>query len=565
MNNENVNIFDVLKVNEDFNYQDIDMSYEQIDNKSPEVKFAWKVLRDKYYSKVYKKYSDIDKVIAAGFIVDKLELKDMDYYNLDFLTTPTGKILNNFQNKEIRNPIILVTTGGFDPLHDGHLHMMEESKRILESKGFNVVGGYFSPSHDTYVSTKPFNCRNAYERVSSCQDFVKDSEWLMIDPWESMYVKTYINFTDVVNRLELYLKKHVNHDIRVAYVFGGDNAQFMYCFENAGIGVCVERNGYNEIYYKMKDELSDDNMFFIDNKSLEANYSSRDIRKAEYSNLKYEKCNGVYVIRNESILPLINYKNNINEEIIEAAQLEYLEKFIVLLNKVFGNEIEIKIINMMKQLEDSYNKLKNQKTISLDSYYRGTYNIEVSRLFDISDPQKNKLSLIGRIDHDTIANQISLIEKGNYILVDDDSATGSTIRGIKEQLSNDVKIDSVYLLSNVLEEKIFDVVDFRDFIIGSINGGLVVRLPNGDIVRAPYVFPYVSLKSRANIKTNEEMYFSINIWKMNKVFYNMIDRNISLSQTDYGFRKLMNYLGFQDSDLLIDICDWHIKKLEQNT
>ena len=36
------------------------------------------------------------------------------------------------------------------------------------------------------------------------------------------------------------------------------------------------------------------------------------------------------------------------------------------------------------------------------------------------------------------------------------------------------------------------------------NGGLVVRLPNGEIARAPYMLPYVSLKSRAKINISKE-------------------------------------------------------------
>ena len=31
-----------------------------------------------------------------------------------------------------------------------------------------------------------------------------------------------------------------------------------------------------------------------------------------------------------------------------------------------------------------------------------------------------------------------------------------------------------------------------------------------------------------------------------------------------SFKKLMNYIGFDDNTLLTDICDWHIEKLKQN-
>ena len=113
-------------------------------------------------------------------------------------------------------------------------------------------------------------------------------------------------------------------------------------------------------------------------------------------------------------------------------------------------------------------------------------------------------------------------------------------------------------------EKIFDIVDLRDFIIGVQNGGLIVRLPNKEIAISPYILPYVSLKTRATISASEEMNISIKLWEMNREFYNKIGGNITLEQTDIGFRRLMNYIGFTNDTSLIEICNWHIKKLKQN-
>ena len=217
---------------------------------------------------------------------------------------------------------------------------------------------------------------------------------------------------------------------------------------------------------------------------------------------------------------------------------------------------------MKKQLEIAKNILHNKKTISLDTYYKGEYNIETSRLFDISDVQKKYIKLIGRIGFDSIENQINQIDEGNYILVDDDSATGKTIRDVMSLLPEKINIEQIYLLANIFNEKIFDIVDLRDFIVGSNCGGLVVRLPNKEVARAPYILPYVSLKSRASIPAIKEKQMALKIWKLNKEFYKRIDGNIKLSQTDTGFKKLMNYIGFDDNTLLIDICDWHIEKLK---
>ena len=77
------------------------------------------------------------------------------------------------------------------------------------------------------------------------------------------------------------------------------------------------------------------------------------------------------------------------------------------------------------------------------------------------------------------------------------------------------------------------------------------------------MLPYDSLKSRATISASKEMKVSLDLWKMNKDFYEKIGGNITLKDTDYGFKKLMNYIGFSDDVLLIDICDWHLKRLKK--
>lgn len=556
-----------LNLDENFKCAEVDKAYSKIQNKTKDVKLAWKILRDEYYSEVYKKYLSIEIVKKAGFILDSLELKDMDFYNINLLTTPVGKIIENMKNKDIQKPVVLLTTGGFDPIHEGHIYMMDFAKKILEKNGYNVVGGYLSPSHESYVSTKPYYKINPYERLDLCQETIKDSEWLSIDPWESIYVKTYINFTDIIQRLEIYLKKHVDSRIQVAYVFGGDNSEFMYCFENKGIGVCIEREGYSDKFSKMKSKCKGKNIFFINNKSIVSTYSSRNIRRLngyEYNRKNYCKDDGDYFIRNEGIIPLFNYKYQVEKEILEKAHKEFLQELIYVLEKIFENKLDVKIIDMQKQLEKAEKKLKDKKTISLDTYYKGTYNIETSRLFDISDLQNKYISLIGRIGHDTIKNQIKVIEDGDYILVDDDSATGKTIREVMSNLPERINIEQIYLLASMENEKIFDIVDLRDFIIGVQNGGLIVRLPNKEIARAPYILPYVSLKTRATISASEEMNISIKLWEMNREFYNKIGGNLILEQADIGFKKLMTYIGFKKDTSLIEICDWHIKRLKQN-
>lgn len=554
-------LWEELKLDKNFKYTDVDVAYKNLKNKTPRATFAWKVLRDKYYSEVYREYKDEDLLIKAGFVPDPFTLEEIDYYNIDLLTTPFDKLKENVS--DLKNPIVLLSTGGFYPIHDGHIKMMEEAKKILSEDGYDVIGGYLSLSHDDYISTKPYYISDQYERINEGREYLKNNDWLMIDPWESIYVRTPINFTDVIERLQKYLQKYIDERIKIAYIFGGDNVEFMYCFKKNGIAVCLNRDGYNELFNKTM-KIKNDNMYFIDNLNSSSLLSSRYIREKHSKKIISYKDVGNYLIRNESLLPLSNLIREDNKELLQQLQEEFLNKFMRLLSNCFDNKIFIKVINMEFQLEDAYDYLQKQNTINLDSYFRGTYNLEVSRLFNVSSYQDKYIKLIGRLGHETIEEQVKKIKSGSYVLVDDDSVTGRTLNSIKEKLPTDVVINETYLLANSINEKVFDVVDLRDFIIGTTNSGLVVKLPNGLYTRAPYVMPYVNLITRASIPPSRERDFSIAVWQMNKEFYQKYNKNFKLKNADSNFITLMNYIGFNSEDTIVDICEWHINKLSND-
>lgn len=554
-------LWEELKLNKNFKYNDVDNAYKNLNNKTPRATFAWKVLRDKYYSEIYREYEDEDLLIKAGFILDQFSLDKINYYNIDLLTTPFDKLKENVN--DLNNPIVLLSTGGFYPIHEGHIKMMEEAKMVLSNDGYDVIGGYLSLSHDDYISTKPYYISDQYERINEGREYLKNNDWLMIDPWESIYVRTPINFTDVIERLKKYLQKYIDKRIKVAYIFGGDNVEFMYCFEKDGIAVCLNRDGYNELFSKTI-KIKNNNMYFIDNNNSSSLLSSRYIRKNQSKKIISYKDAGNYLIRNESLLPLSILIQDDNKELLQKLQEEFLNKFMRLLSNCFDNKIFIKVINMEFQLKNAYDYLQKQSTINLDSYFRGTYNLEVSRLFNVSSYQDKYIKLIGRLGNETIEEQVKKIKSGSYILVDDDSVTGRTLNSIKQRLPKDVVISGTYLLANSINEKVFDVVDLRDFIIGIKNSGLVVKLPNGTYTRAPYVMPYVNLTTRASIPPSKEREFSISIWQMNKEFYQKYNKNFKLKNTDPNFITLMNYIGFSNEDTMVDICQWHINKLSND-
>ena len=95
-------LWNILNLDENFKCADVNIAYSKIENKTEEVKLAWKILRDEYYSEVYKKYLSLETVIKAGFILDNLELEDLNYYNLSLLTTPVSKLIDLKKKKKIQ-------------------------------------------------------------------------------------------------------------------------------------------------------------------------------------------------------------------------------------------------------------------------------------------------------------------------------------------------------------------------------------------------------------------------------------------------------------------------------
>jgi len=49
---------------------------------------------------------------------------------------------------------VLVSTGGMNPMHRGHVAMLYQARARLEQEGYTVLGAWLSPSHDEYLQPK---------------------------------------------------------------------------------------------------------------------------------------------------------------------------------------------------------------------------------------------------------------------------------------------------------------------------------------------------------------------------------------------------------------------------
>ena len=83
---------------------------------------------------------------------------------------------------------ILLSTGSLNPIHEGHVQMLKLAKMHLETKGYEVVGGSISPTHDEYVqkstkmNTDPDRLSESGEvRFDLVKNAISDLDWLKPD------------------------------------------------------------------------------------------------------------------------------------------------------------------------------------------------------------------------------------------------------------------------------------------------------------------------------------------------------------------------------------------------
>ena len=491
-------------------------------NKKDNLQNIYNILKEPLYNDLFLKTKDEILLNKAGFI------NYNDIINLDYniFTTPLNKIKIN---KNTKNPVVLLSTGGFNPIHNGHLKMMEKAKKCLEENNYTVIGGFFSPSHEDYIKTKVNYIDNQADRLNYNYNILKDYNYLNIDTWEMYCNDRYINFSSVIFRLEKYLQKYVRRDVKVAYVFGDDNIEFSYLFTE-NIGICIYRNNPKFDYFKQNN--TSNNMFFIKEDSVDI--SSKFLREIPIKTAN----NDIYIVRNEGILPFEDFKGDVYN-----AQRFFKERFLQILEKYIQNPI--KMVNVSDEINKANNHLKGKTTISIDPYFIGTYNLHISRQFFICDFQEKPEKII---DSPGYINDFTNLPDENFALVDDDSVSGNTIKLLKQYIN----ITDTYFLNSIIEDKIFDCIDLRDFMFGVKNSGLVVNILNQDI-RVPYIYPYVNLYTRANIK--DAVNFSKEIVNLNFEMYNIFFKTLKLKDVDRSFCVLMKLQGFDENELMINTID----------
>lgn len=532
-----------------------------------------KALRDPYYRVLANVGASADQLLRAGFFDDKLASSVRDHVRWDptMPTTPVRKLQSNRMLSG--RSLVLLATGAFSPVHRGHLAMMEGARRACEAAGYWVVAGYLSPGHDDYVNLKQQGAAALHHehRIALLEEAVSSSHWLDVCPWEARYAPTALNFTDVLDRLKEYLAHQTGKPVDVAYVFGSDNAGFLDAFHGAGLAVCVQRVGVPRDFVQKRASranwlygTADDYGSSSSEVRAGASHLVPDAAKARYAALNPPSAPSpcerpLYLIREDIEHALKDW-----EGIAPDSGTWFESRLVQLFRDTFHTEgmpVEVRGLSLQHQREMLAKLSGTHAILSLDVCAPAEFNLGFSRVFAVSGGQVFSKLLGSRLGKPSVSKQIAQQPMQPVWLVDDDRSSGLTEYTVSRWLRESGRpvAGATYLNHLSLQDagldhrEVRDIVDARDFLLGGADSGLVVQLADGELARAPYVFPFVNLVFRAKLPPAQVSTFCTRLWLLNVEWFEAHGPQLTVADANPGTRTLLKSMGFVDSTLLLEV------------
>ena len=101
------------------------------------------------------------------------------------------------------------------------------------------------------------------------------------------------------------------------------------------------------------------------------------------------------------------------------------------------------------------------------------------------------------------------------------------------------------------------MINARDYLAGSHEGGTMLQLGDEHVVRAPSIIPYVRPCLNAHVDSTLEMGLSRKIWDLNLEFFQAIGGNMTVKDMAPEFQALCGVQGFPADMRMTELCDWH--------
>lgn len=502
---------------------------------------------DRYFQALYERTNSKQDLVTAGWIENKpLRINP----HVRFYTTP----LQAIRDAGKKDVSVLFYPGCFAPVHEGHLGAMRLAKEAIETQtGETVAAGYFTPDHDNYIMRKTHDERFiAPNRIALLHEAVENEPWMQVDDWASLYAPTDLNFTTLYDRFNLYLKRWLpDLNIKLYMVFGGDNYMFANSFTEYGHGVCVPREGAQMDLSLVHPDAKKRVIF---SEKVCTDHSSTAARAANPGAIDIHgrsALGSTYVLREDLDLAFRENPTTYSNKIIADSVA------ILLQAHVPYEKVKVKRVPIIRQMA---NHTETENVISLDCFWKAEQNLEISRLFSTGGSQHHAIKYVNRPGSPALQEQVEAIPAGVYTLVDDDIATGETMSFVSNMLeTHDVIVDKQDSLISELGSDLYDVVDLRDFVLGTEHGGLTVATPTGETTRMPYIAPYVNLVSRARINPDRVFSFSTELWKLNYALY----RNTKITVGDIKEHQDFTMFGFAEDMTVADLCQKHLQLMTE--
>lgn len=129
-----------------------------------------------------------------------------------------------------KTPAVLVTTGGMNPVHKGHIGILHQAAARLREQGFAVVAAFLSPSHDGYLQPKAKSQGtiglSAHFRVALARKMLASDPYVQVGSWEAFFPGSWPDFPEVCQALrdEILRGDLLPKETKVFYVCGTDLA-----------------------------------------------------------------------------------------------------------------------------------------------------------------------------------------------------------------------------------------------------------------------------------------------------------------------------------------------------
>lgn len=521
------------------------------------------VLSDPYYSRLYttlcasvSNQEAISTLIAAGCFDDLLDERIQHPTHFMSAPYPLVKRLHEEATKEApgMRQAVVVSTGSYDPLHEGHMESIVRAKEYIEASGkAKVIAGFMSPSHDSYVRRKNPGGIVDFQRVHENTVYVenaqynKPQQWIFHENWEALGINLAVNFTDVVIYIDGMLKAHVGNDIDVYYVFGGDNAAFGLTFshndDSMVKGICVGRPGY-AIDPAIAEQIEESTtLFYTEGFNGMSSTQIRAMRGEPVFPEESEEPELPFVIRDDTYRSAQWMEPILSETVLRDRCNTFMSTLETEFNKAFA---DVKVLDVEDQLKETESYLTanfaDRKILSCDVYFQGDKTLRASRLFDIASSQEH-----GKTCHYACPEILEEKDEQEYVFVDDDIVSGFFLSEVKKKFNI---TDAVSMADLSLGGDYLDIVDSRDFLVGALNGGLMMdaEIP----FRAPYLAPFVDMIARMSMPAPKIREFNIAIWNANAEFYRGTGLTVAdLPKEQSAFLKTM---GFENNESIVDIC-----------